>query len=101
VDDSAGGSQDRAEVGVAGPAETDDLTTDATLLCVKFKGHEVGIKNVGVGGSGEVETLAGKAKRDVLDADWGGFGRTYGVFAGAQEEEETECGHVANRVTAR
>jgi hypothetical protein len=34
--------------------------------------------------------LARKAERDVLDAEWGGFGRTNGIFAGAEEEEKAE-----------
>jgi hypothetical protein len=52
VDDAAGGSEDWAEVWVARPTQTNDFATDATFLGIKFKGHEIGIENVGVGGGG-------------------------------------------------
>jgi hypothetical protein len=56
------GSEDGAQMGVAGTALPDNFATDATFLSVKLECDEVRVEDVGIRGGQEVEGLPGELK---------------------------------------
>jgi hypothetical protein len=84
---------DGAEV-VLSAAKANDFATNAIFLAGEFKSAKSGGKEQCIGARGKVDALGSNKKLNITKGEGRGVGRSTGVLARAEEEEEGDDDHV-------
>jgi hypothetical protein len=97
---AAGSGNNGAEVGMARTTKANHFPADAAFLGVKFERDKVGIEEVSLRGSLQMEGATSNFEGDIAEAEGGGLSWADGVFTGAKQEEETQRDHVGYSMVA-
>jgi hypothetical protein len=96
VKDAANDAEDGTELWVTTAVKSNDFATDAIFLVSEGERYKSRRFEFGVGSSEQIETPLANEELDIGESERSGVGRSGGVFARTEEEEEGQRNHVGN-----